>query len=117
MDWQQLVMRFVLGGGVVLAATLVADATRNPYVAGIMMTFPALLLAGAVALFLAGYSPQFIGSYFLGTLMGLLVVAVFSTSTSFLVRWAGFWPGIGLGLFIWLGLAASVAFLRLRLHL
>jgi len=113
-DPYQLALRFVLGGSVVLLATLAADLSKSPFVAGVLMCFPSMVLAGGIALALSGYEPPFISRYFLSTLGGLVTVAVFSLACSFLVRGMGVWLGVLAGLAVW-AVAAAAAILVERL--
>jgi uncharacterized membrane protein (GlpM family) len=108
----QLILRFVLGGSIVLFATLAADLSKSPFVAGVLMCFPAMVLAGAIALAISGYEPSFISRYFLSTLGGLAVVAIFSLACSFLVRGMGVWLGVLMGLVVWAVVAALVIFVE-----
>ena len=94
----------------VLAATLVADLSKNAFITGILMCFPGLVLAGGIALALSGYTPPFISRYFLSTIGGVTVVAVFSLAASFLVKGVGVWSGIAIGLVVW-GVVATAAIL------
>jgi len=109
-DPWQMALRFLLGGSVVLIATLAADLSKNAFITGILMCVPSMVLAGGIALTLSGYTPPFISRYFLSTIGGLAMVAVFSLAASFLVRGVGVWGGIGLGLVVW-GAVATAAIL------
>lgn len=116
MDANQLVIRFLLGGSVVLLATVIADASKNPYVTGIAACFPGIIFATSVALTLAGHPPEFISRYFLGTLGGIAVTIAFVFSSAALIRNWGYWPGVGAALGVWLVLASVAAAVMLRLR-
>ena len=116
MDGYQLLFRFILGGSVVVLATVLADVSRNPYVAGLAMCFPGLLLAGALALVVSGHPPNFLSGYFIGSLGGIVIVSVFAIAASVLIRNFGFWAGVGMAILVWFVLAsvAILAMLRFR---
>ena len=115
MEPYQLALRFVLGGSVVLFATLAADFSKSPLVAGVLICFPALVLAGAVALTLSGYDVPFVSRYFISTLAGLAIVAIFSLVCSFLINGMGFWLGVVIGLVVWAVVAAAATILIQKL--
>ncbi|MHC1635749.1 MAG: DUF3147 family protein [Candidatus Methanospirareceae archaeon] len=108
----ELLLRFLLGGAIVLIATLIADIMKNSVISGIAATFPGIIISVAIALFLAGYPPDFISNYFLGTLTGIVILIPFSLSSYYFVREYGFLLGLLLSLLIWLLLAFSFAFVR-----
>lgn len=114
MDGYQLLFRFILGGSVVVLATVVADVSKNPYVTGLAICFPSILLAGAVALMLAGHPAEFMSRYFTGSLGGVVIVGVFALIASALIRNLGFWAGIGAALVVWFVLASIGILLMLR---
>lgn len=114
MDGYQLLIRFIIGGSVVLLATVLADVSKNPYVTGVAMCFPALLFAGSLALMLAGHPPDFISRYFVGSLRGIIITIFFVLTASALVRNFGFWPGVGMALGVWLVLASLTVVATLR---
>jgi hypothetical protein len=72
-----------------------------------------MLIAGALALVMAGYSPLFISHYFMGTLVGLAIAGLFAISASFLIKGIGFWLGFFAALGVWLVIAGLAVFLRL----
>lgn len=117
MDGYQLLFRFILGGSVVVLATVVADVSKNPYVTGLAICFPSILLAGALALVLAGHPPDFVSRYFAGSLVGVAIVGVFALTASALIRNLGFWAGVGMALLVWFALASIgiLAMLRFKL--
>ena len=116
MDANQLVIRFVLGGSVVVLATVVADVSKNPFVTGIAACFPGIIFATSVALMLAGHPPEFLSRYFLGSLGGIAVTVAFVLSSSALVGRLGFWPGVGAALGVWFVLAGAVVTIMQRLR-
>ncbi|MFH1486972.1 MAG: DUF3147 family protein [Chloroflexota bacterium] len=100
MDGLQLLFRFILGGSIVVLATLIADSSKNPYITGLAICFPSILLASAVALLVAGHPTDFISRYFVGTLGGVFVAAIFAFTASVLIRSFGFWLGVGMALLV-----------------
>jgi len=112
MEPYQLILRFVLGGSVVLFASLAGDLSKNPFVAGVLMCFPALVLAGGIALALSGYDTPSVSRYFVSTLVGLAVTAIFSLACSFTVRGVGIWVGVLTGLVVWAVAAAAAIFIQ-----
>ncbi len=113
MDPLQLLFRFFLGGSIVVVATVVADLSKNPYVSGILMPFPVMLIAGALALAISGHPPLFISRYFMGTLAGVGISAVFAISASLLIKNMGFPVGLTAALGVWLLVTATAVIVRL----
>lgn len=105
---EQLLLIFVLGGSVVLMATVAGKITQNPYISGILICFPAMVVSGTIAFHITGASPTFISQFLLGTIPGLVVVTVFSLVGHFSTRQLDFWPGLIVALLAWL-IAASIA--------
>jgi uncharacterized membrane protein (GlpM family) len=105
----QLLFRFLLGGTLVLVATLIADMSKSTLLTGIAATFPVVIISTALALFLSGYTPDFISHYFLGTLVGVGIITIFSLSGYYFVREYGFSLGLLISLLIWLSVAVAVA--------
>ncbi len=116
MDLGQLILRFLLGGSVVMFATLAADVSKNPYISGLLICFPSMLLAGALALVMAGYQSPFISNYFIGTLGGLVIVAIFVVLAAVLIKEVEIWMGMGIDLAIWTGLTTLTIFLLKTLN-
>ena len=108
---EQLIMIFILGGTVVLVATVVGKITQNPYISGILLTFPAMLLSGTLAFHMTGSSPAFISEFLLGTLPGLAIAGTFAIVGYFSFRHMDFWLGLGLSILGWLVIASiAIAF-------
>jgi uncharacterized membrane protein (GlpM family) len=112
-----LVLRFILGGTIVLIATLAADLTKKPIISGVIATFPVLIFSTALALFLTGYTSDFLSRYFLGTIAGLAVCMVFSLFASVFINKIGFEFGLTLSVILWLSLAFLVILFRLKVFL
>lgn len=110
-----LILRFILGGTIVLVATLAADLTKKPVISGVIATFPVLIFSTSLALFLTGYTSSFLSRYFLGTIAGLAVCMVFSFFASVFINKIGFEFGLTLSIMLWVGLAFLVILLRLKM--
>ncbi len=111
---EQMILIFLLGGSVVLIATIAGKVTQNPYVAGILICFPAMLLSGTLAFHFTGASPDFVSEFLLGTVPGLAIAAGFAIVGHFTMKNLDFWPALLLALLGWLVLAAAGVVLRLH---
>jgi len=90
-----------------------ADITKNPYVSGIIVPFPVMLIAGALALTIAGHPPPFISRYFMGTLIGVGLSAVFAISAALLIKEMGFVMGLLSAISVWFMTTAIAVLARL----
>lgn len=102
----QIFMIFLLGGTVVVVATLAGKMTQNPYVSGILLCFPAMLISGTLAFHLTGESRVFISEFLMGTIPGLAIAASYAVVGHYSFRHLDFWVGMSLALLGWLVFAA-----------
>jgi len=107
-----ILLRFVLGGGAIVACTLIARISE-PRIGGIFAAFPAVYLAAILSLYLDYRGEELIKmSVHIseGALVGMLANIICAVAASHLIMKNGWEKGLGLALFIWLLAATCIYF-------
>lgn len=111
-----VLLRFILGGGAIVACTLIARIS-GPRVGGIFAAFPAVYLAAILSLALDYRGEQLINMSVhvsQGALVGMLASIIWAVAASRLILKNGWKKGLGLALLIWL-LAATCIYITWKL--
>lgn len=112
-----IILRFILGGGAVVASTLVARWLGGK-AGGLFAAFPAVFLAALLTSALAQPSPSAATAAALsvsqGAMVGMTANVVCALCTARLVKSRGWKAGLALGLAAW-AVVASFLFVGLRL--
>jgi uncharacterized membrane protein (GlpM family) len=111
-----ILLRFILGGGDMVACTLIARLS-GPRIGGIFAAFPAVYLAALLSLTLDYQGEQLIDMSVHvseGALVGMLANIICAMAASRLVLKKGWQKGLGQALLIWL-LAATCIYMTWKL--
>ncbi|MFC2154200.1 GlpM family protein [Candidatus Altiarchaeota archaeon] len=111
MDWIPVIIRFVSGGSLVVAATLLAEKYNSPYVGGLLLLFPSMTIASVY--FVAKSSGNEVASKIVvGALLGLPVWILYAVVLYFLLKSIQLAPAIFYSFLVWI--AGGLVFIYLK---
>jgi hypothetical protein len=106
MDWKQLVLYFIIGGGVVTAVTYFGGRGQGLLAAFLAMV-PAVTLITIITIYNAGGDTAAVG-YFKGLLIVLPAWLVYVVATMLLTPRIGLWWSLLIGVAAYIGLSMLI---------